>query len=449
MRTPSTIVRNVFVAATVLLPLMAVAGCPSDMTAGSIDTGTGAGTDVGTDARTGVGTGTGADTGAGNSSSGGSVVVSDFQIQPDGMVAAGDGIVAFGSTPGGLSGVSVWRVGDAAATKIGDYRGDAVYCAGKKVVVVANKDVNRISVYDSTSGATAEVPDSDVFDIAPGGNLENAYIAVDGHWVAYLNRGGPNGAEVAVADISGPTPVVTTFAEPLINPSHLDVDGTTGDVALMEDNQFITIFGANSAADTPPTRIDIHAAASVSLAYLPKLRISNGHVLFAAFSTNDVYLCDVKSQQVTPLNLNPSASLGAQQLAIRGDVFAYALDRDTSDLDETQGTRLATGSVSNPGAVAAASGASLGNGARAGFGTSIAILPSGAIFVAGRMGQSLGAGLLEPSALQANTGSGYQLLGTTQGTPLPSADVVASGNVVAFKVVYGDLDVRVGYYQTK
>ena len=59
-------------------------------------------------------------------------------------------------------------------------------------------------MFDTSNNTISEIAGSDVFDISPGSNLENAYLAVDGNLVAYINRGGPNGVELAVADIFTP-----------------------------------------------------------------------------------------------------------------------------------------------------------------------------------------------------------------------------------------------------
>lgn len=453
MRTVTRSTRGAIAATAILFPTLAGLGCASDLTA-ALDGVLG---DSGDSSAQSINNGT-QTTGSANPTTGDQssvddepvadrVIVTDIGIQKDGFVAAGDSIMAFGSTPGGLSGVSFLRTGEATATTIGDFRGDAVYCAGKKVVVVANNDPKRISVFDTTTNSLVEAPNSDVFDIAPGGNMENAYLAVNGNLVAYLNRAGPNGAEVAVADISGATPAVKSFAAQLISPSNIDVDGATGDIALMENNQYITIFSATADPNTPPTRIDVQALAGVSIAYQPKIRISGGHVLFADFNKNDVYLCDVATQTITRLALNPTASFGTHQLAIGGGAFAYALDRDTNDLDSTQGTRIAIGSVADPGAIFAGSGADLGGGVLAGFGHSIAIQPNGAAaYIAGRLGQSPGGGVNDPSALQANFGEGFQLLTTGNASPVQAAEVSATNSVVAFKVFVSDLDIRLGYY---
>lgn len=378
----------------------------------------------------------------------GSVVVTMVQIQKDGMVAAGDGIIAFGSTVGGLTGVSFLRTGEPAATKIvGTFRGDAVYCTGTKVVLVADGNPKRVSVFDTDSEALAEIADSDVFDISPGANLENAYIAVDGGLVAYWNRGGPNGAELSVADIRGAMPVVKRYAEKLTGVSHLDVDGQRGEIAVMEDNQFITVFSATADAAAAPIRIDVKSIAGVPLAYSPKLRTAGGYALFADFNNVDAYLCNLDTQAISRLSVNPPAAAdGAQQLAIRGGAFAYCLSRDVNDFDVTQGSRVATGRVADLSAISTGSGTAAGS-ARLGFGTSLAISPVGdAVYVAGRFGQSPGGAVNEPSILQANLGNGFEVLKDPGGKAVSAADVATGSNVVAFKVAVDELDIRLGYY---
>ncbi|HWL95254.1 MAG TPA: hypothetical protein VNT79_17165 [Phycisphaerae bacterium] len=382
-----------------------------------------------------------------NSSTSGGVVVTDFGVQKEGMVAVGDGIIAFASTGRGLE-VSWMEPGADSATAIdGDLREGAVYCAGKKVIGVQADTINAVVVHDTTNGTSTVVPETDVWDIAPGANLENNDVAVDGHLVAILHRG-DLGKELKLIDVSGDDPVVTAFTFGLTNAVSVDVNADEGQIMVMEDNDFITVFPADGAADVTPFRYDVATDAGIPIAYSPKPQIGGGIVIFQELNADNAWVLNLTTGVSTQLSENPASNNGSTNLEARAGFFAYFLNRDPSDNDSAQGSRLAIGAAGDLDNIVFDDGADIGDGAMRGFGFSVAITPGGtATFLAGRFGGSSGGGNNQPSFLQWTDSESMELLRDTNGNSVIAADVVCTDALAAFKVPGdGNVSTALGYF---
>ena len=369
--------------------------------------------------------------------------ITNIGLAKDGLVAAGNGIIAFGNDAGGVSYIEVG--GDLVTDIPGTFRTDAVFCAGRKVILVADDAINSISVHDTTTDTTVNVPNTDVFDINPGSNLEHQWMDVDGNLVAILHRGA-NSTQLKLIDVTNATPVVTTYTASLIAPHNVDLDAVNGQIVVMEDNQFATIFDISLPANQTPITYDLVTDAGVTISFFPNTLIGSGSVLFPS-NGDSVKLLNVDDGTLDDLT-GPSAGAGTTHFEIRAGLFAYFLNRGgEGDFDGTNGFRLLIGDVVDPTVFELGTGDDLGAGILEGYGHSTAISPDGnTVYLSGRFGQSPGGGVNEPTALQCfNLTTGWDVFTDSSGDPVYSGDVVASSNVVAFKVQEGNGAV-LGYY---
>lgn len=374
----------------------------------------------------------------------GVAVVTGVAVQRDGLVSVGDGIIAFGTTAGS---VAYYRPGDGAATTIpGSFRGDAVYCSGEKVILVSTGPVNQVSVYDTTTGSTAAVPDTDVWDISPGARLENDNIAVNGNLVAILHRG-IAGKELKLIDVSAAVPAVTAFQHVLNNAISVDVSAADNAVVVMEDNQFISVFAADGGAGAVPVQTDITTEAGVTIASAPKAKISGDIVIFEESGTSIVHALRLSNGVIDAVDVKPAASTGSTRLECRAQRFGYFLNRNATDTDASQGSRVALAATNSLQGQFIGTGGLIGGGAKSGFGRSLALTDSPyRMYLAGRLGQSPAGGVNEPSYLQSSTGGGFFLLEDADENRVLAADVVAHDTLAAFKVVTESDEVRLGFY---
>jgi len=374
----------------------------------------------------------------------GVAVVTGVAVQRDGLVSVGDDLIAFGTESGG---VAYFRPGNGTATTIpGSFRGDAVYCCGKKVILVSTGPVNQVSVYDTTTGSMTAVPDTDVWDISPGARLENNDIAVDGNLVAILHRG-PAGKELKRIDVSGAAPTVTVFQHVFNNAISVDVSTADNAVVVMEDNRFISVFAADGDGSAVPVQADATTEAGVVIASGPKAKVGGGIVIFEESGTSIVHALRLSNGTIDSVDVKPAANSGSTRLECRGDRFGYFLNRNATDTDASQGSRHALAATNSLMGNSIGTGGSLGGGAKGGFGRSLALTNSAfRMYMAGRLGQSPGGGVNEPSFLQSSTGAGFFLLKDADDNSVMAADVVANDTMAAFKVVTESDDLRLGYY---
>jgi len=370
-------------------------------------------------------------------------IITNIDLQKDGLVSAGNGIIAFGNDSGGVSYI---QVGSNTVTDIpGSFRPDAVFCTGRKIILVADGATNAISVYDTTNGSLTAVPNTDVFDIAPGSNLEHQWIDVDADLCAILHFDG-TGVVLKLIDVIGAVPVVTTYTTNLISPHSVDIDGVAGFIVVMEDNQYATVFDLLEPANQTPQTYDILTDAGITISNFPNTLTGNEKVIFPS-NGDSVKLLTLSDGTLDDL-IGPSAGAGTTHFEIRAGLFTYFLNRSgQGDFDGSNGYRLLIGDVADPNTFETGTGVDLGAGILEGFGHSSSIAPDGlTVYLAGRFGQSSGGGVNEPTALQCySLSDGWDVFTDSSGDPVYAADVVSSANVVAFKVAEGAGAV-LGYY---
>lgn len=374
----------------------------------------------------------------------GVAVETGIPVQRDGLVSVGDGLIAFGRPEGGAA---YYRPGDSAATTIaGDFRGDSVYCCGRKVILVAAGPVNQVSVFDTETGSLTAVAETDVWAISPGTRLENDAIAVDGNLVAILHRG-PAGKELKLINVTGAAPVVTAYEHVLNHAVSVDVSAADNAVVVMEDNRYLTVFAADGDAGDAPEQTDISADAGVTIASAPKAKIGGDIVIFEEAGTSIVHALRLSNGMIDAVDVKPAASTGSTRLETRADRFGYFLNRNATDTDAAEGSRVALAATNSLLGNSIGTGGLIGGGAKSGFGRSLALTNSAfRMYLAGRLGQSPAGEVLEPSYLQSSTGAGFFLLKDADDNAIRAADVVANDALAAFKVVTESGDVRLGYF---
>lgn len=370
-------------------------------------------------------------------------IITNIGLTKDGLVSAGNGIIAFGNDSGGVSYINV---GSTTINDIpGSFRPDAVFCAGRKVILVSDGATNSISVLDTSNGSIVNVPNTDVFDINPGSFLEHQWIDVDGNFCAILHRGLTD-TELKLIDVSGAVPVVTTYTTALVAPHNVDLDAVNGHIVVMEDNEFITVFDVSLPADQTPTTFDILGDAGIPVSFFPNTLVGSNKVLFP--STDEaVNLLNLEDNTLDELT-SPSADGGTTHFEIRDGLYVYFLNRPgQGDFDGLSGYRMIIGDTVDPTVFELGTGVDLGSGILEGFGHSSAIAPGGeTVYLAGRFGQSSGGGVNEPTALQCfNIDDGWDVFTDSNGDAVFAADPSASSSVVAFKVEDGAGAV-LGYY---
>lgn len=370
-------------------------------------------------------------------------VITNIRLAKDGLVSAGNGIIAFGNNSGGVSYINV---GSNTVNNVpGSFRPDAVFCAGRKIILVSDAATNSISVYDTTNGSIVTVPNTDVFDINPGSFLEHQWIDVDGSLCAILHRGLVN-TELKLIDVNGAVPVVTTYTTTLIAPHNVDLDAVNGYIVVMEDNEFISIFDISLPDDQTPTTFDIQGDAGIPVSFFPNTLVGSNKVLFPS-SNSSVKLLSLDDGSLDDLT-GPSANGGTTHFETKEGLYVYFLNRSgQADFNTTSGYRMIIGDMADPTVFELGTGIDLGSGILEGFGHSSAIAPGGeTIYLAGRFGQSSGGGVNDPTALQCfNLDDGWDVFTDSSGDPVYAADVSASTSVVAFKVADGTGAV-LGYY---
>ncbi len=370
-------------------------------------------------------------------------IITNVGLAKDGLVSAGNGIIAFGNDSGGVSYINV---GSNVVNDIpGNFRPDAVFCAGRKIILVADGAAFSLTVYDTTNGSTVNVPDTDVFDMNPGSFLEHQWIDVDGSLCAILHRGLVN-TELKLIDVSGAVPVVTTYTTVLNAPHNVDLDAVNGHIVVMEDNEFVTIFDISLPANQTPTTFDILGDAGIPVSFFPNTLVGSNKVIFPS-SNESVKLLSLDDGSLDDLT-GPSANGGTTHFETRAGLYVYFLNRSgQGDFSSGNGYRMIIGDMADPTVFELGTGVDLGSGLLEGYGHSSAIAPDGeTVYLAGRFGQSSGGGVNEPTTLQCfSLVDGWDVFTDSNGDPVFAADVSASTSVIAFKVEDGAGAV-LGYY---
>ena len=137
------------------------------------------------------------------------LVITDIETRSDTMLSAGDDMIVFGT--GYPKGVKYLNVGDTKASEIpnGEVYASNVFAAcGKKIVLVHDK---QVVVFDTETGQTAKIPETEVSLYDPRGGLHYANkLMPSGMLIATINdvTKVTDQTILKIIDVSGPQPKV-------------------------------------------------------------------------------------------------------------------------------------------------------------------------------------------------------------------------------------------------
>lgn len=352
------------------------------------------------------------------------VTVTSVPARMDGGLAVGPEVIAFGT--GSTRGVSWMRVGETEERTIPggqDASNDVFAVCGSKIVLTKR---NQVSVFDTATGSTYDVPTEEVYLWrAVGGQYEANFLRADGFLVATLNDPTKvsDRAQVKVLDVSGPTPRIHTLHGPDFPPgdvSSIAVDAASGRVAF-GSQKHKAIFHAPVSDGARFTKFDLSGHDGFGRTCQLKLE-----------GPRAIYFDEAGAQKLR------LADLDAQQIGVAGLLVS---ERAYYDLE---GGQLAFASDQRSAVALGAFGQTLNYPAGTGedglgLGQAIAI-HGGLVFVAGDGKSGIGSG----EKLYVGDASGWRGVRTAEGALLPAVDVVAAPGVVAFKTGRAN-DTRVAY----
>ena len=360
-----------------------------------------------------------------------SPVVTQIEVRHDGRVAAGDGIIAYGT--GAFSGVDYINLGDNAGQGIANsdnYRADSFVVIGKKIILVGTDF--SITIFDTENNTTETLDLTDIrLQNIPVDITDPGHIRGDGMYVGTMNDDGEvtDGKIVKVIDVSGANANIISFDQnPPSQPSQIDVDASNPHVAVAVGDTFYVydIENPNAAPET----FDMTAEGGIEGT---QFQFKNGLILFHAFVNGEGTLAkvlDTSDGTVTDLGENPAA---AELCLTASGAYIYFVDRDAND-SVGNDQRSAIGTLPNVSPTLAGDD-QVANGTdnlgRFGWAFNCTITPDGDFyFLCG--GDSIGTS----SWLQVSTGGAFTLLPDPSGLDdnLRASDAHATNNLIAFKM---------------
>lgn len=358
--------------------------------------------------------------------------LTDISSRVDAHIAAGDGIVAYGTGAG--SGVAYLRVGeDTEMTFVGgsDASSKVFFVCGKKLVLIKGRG---LVIHDTETGSNFEVPESIVtLPRTPSDITKGRHVDADGMLVAVICNPAKvtDGRTVKVLDLTGPEPSVIALGFPEAEPNELvsiAVDAAGGQVVVGNDRQN-ALFAAPIAAGAPFNKLDLSAHDGLPKDCAPIVR-GGFAAVFDTTGTRKLRLVDLETgaiQTVGPLaKAQQWFAFDGARIALAGNTSygsSYAVLVGTKD-----------GGVSAP----AGSGDSVKSG-KNGYGQRVALSESGIVFVSGE-GKG---GISNDEVLFTTDGSDWHSV-LHAGAPLKAVDVTAGQHLMAFKTGKSR-DARIGY----
>ncbi len=434
MRSISTIRTLILLTMTVF-----IAGCPSagPMTPND-DTGGMTGDDM-------MGTGDGTDMGGGMSGGGmtddDSVVRTSIAVHEFARIGIGDGIIVFGTS--GNTGVDyvVPSAGDTEGRGIpdgGTFVADAFAVAGSRIALVNGFEV---TIFDTaTQGSRTLVTDDIRLASVPNGLYDPGHLQADGNLVAVRNNFTDDGNFVKVINITGPgasNAIISFDVNPGAGtnpPSQLAIDADERQlVAILGDNLFLYDI------DAPDQAPQLFSAESLGGIAETQIGLHNGFVIFHADDNNPTaFVLNTRTSEFIELEGNPAAGSLIVENARYG-YFSTNADGPNGVLQSVIGLLPAqTPAIAVEDDFVNRRDT---NDGLFGFGSSMAVTDGGDWYIAGR------AAIDVAEMLMVSDGGRFE---TVEDPANPSergiraTDVVAGGNVVAFKVGNGT-DTRLGY----
>lgn len=358
--------------------------------------------------------------------------LTDIAARVDAHIAAGDGIIAYGTGAG--SGVAYLRAGEDTETTFAggsDASSKVFFVCGKKLVLLKGKG---LVIHDTETGASFEVPESTItLPRTPSEITKGRHVDADGMLVAVICNPSKvtDGRTIKVLDLTGPEPSVIALGFPEAEPNELvsiAVDAAGGQVVVGNDRQN-ALFAAPIAEGAPFKKFDLSAHDGLPKDCAPIVR-GGFAAVFDTTGTRKLRLVNLESgaiQAVAPLaKAQQWFAFDGQRIALAGNTSygsSYAVLVGTKD-----------GGVAAP----AGSGDSV-KGGKNGYGQRVALSESGIVFVSGE-GKS---GISNDEVLFTTEGSGWHSV-LHGGAPLKAVDVTAGRHLMAFKTGKSR-DARIGY----
>jgi len=393
--------------------------------------------DDGTDGTGGDGNGGATDGGDGGTTDGGggttlNIVKTDIGVRHDAALKCGDDLIAFGTGTATSSTVGVSYIIPSTAPTAGTavpstelYNAKSLAVGGRTIFLVGavtGSQAYQVTTLNVDTAAATTLPTTDVrLGRIPAAASDAGHLQADGDYCVVVcdPSSVTDGKVLKVIDVSGGTPVATSFAT---NPAssafgvaQVAVDAATGTAVAVADDTFYVYDISNPA--TAPTQIA--APNGVGDA---QIQISGDTIIsLDDQSYPEAFLVDLGTSSV----VNLTNALASNAVAIGGDTFAFFADADASD----RGERAAVGTVPGPGFTKAPldqyiDGYTVNNGL-VGFGGSMCVTPDGSQIFLG------------DSALQYSPGTASFTAppdaGGTDPYVTPAWDIDCSANTVGFK----------------
>ena len=343
------------------------------------------------------------------------VVDTGVETRMDSNLAAGDGIIAFGT--GSLKGVGYIdtdRGSEALSIPNGQTYNSRVFAVcGKKIVLVRD---HQVVVFDTQTNHTASLPIDQIYLYRTSGDFyKKAYLAAHGNLVVTVND--PTKVSdrriIKVIDVSGPKPYVFSINNgpyAAYEVTNATVGAASGSVAVASARKQAIFFGpvADNARLKP-----FDLSGFDSLRDGPLLLRDNHIAYLDGTSSRTLRLLNVTDSTVRSLGTS-----GYGRFALQGDTYAFLNKRPE---------HYVFGRIDSKPVVVPGSRDRLGKAGRAGIGKSVAIAKDGTIFVAGQKG--IGSG----EYLYATQGKKWYLVRSPNGESLKASDVVAGEYLIAFR----------------
>lgn len=213
---------------------------------------------------------------------------------------------------------------------------------GKKIALLRSTDA--ITIYDTASETMVDISPGEITLIGQSRTPNGpGQMMSDGNLIATINDTDvADGNAIKVVDVSGDTPVVISFANPLNGAGaaitsfeQIDVDAETRRVAAVGMSPDNDLFVWNiDAPDTDPQVFDFGSGTTGGLiASSVQMRFDGDLILYLDDSDFEPVpkLVNVTDGTVTQFNDNPS--FGDAVVALAGGSFGYYLFRENADLE--------------------------------------------------------------------------------------------------------------------
>lgn len=360
-----------------------------------------------------------------------SIKLTNIAARVDAHIAAGDGVVAYGT--GSNSGVAYIVAGeDTERTFAGGSESSSgvFFVCGKKLVLLNG---NQVCVHDTVTGTSVDIP-ADVVTLPkrPSAFTKGRPIDADGMLVAVICDAGKvtDRRTIKVIDVSGSEPKVMALGFPAAEPRELatiSVDAAGGQVVVGSDRKN-GLFVAFVAENAPFRLIDLSAHDGYPSDCAPIVRGGLAAV-FDTTGTRKLRLVDLASGSVTSV-----APLAKAEQWFAFDGKRVALAGNTS-FGGSYGVLVGTSAgATSP----AGTGDSIKSG-KNGYGQRIAMAESGIVFASGAGKGGIGT----DEVLFATDGKTWHAV-TVGGEQLKAVDITCGTHMLAFKTGKSR-DAKVGY----